>query len=92
MLLQAAIGAGFLLLIIFCLYLAIGTVVFTSLFIYMYRRISGKTQMIKEKVPFNKETIPFLISLTLSVIILIVGFYYLILLFDKTFPDFLKYS
>ena len=86
--LQAAIAAGFILLIIFCIYLLIGIPFLTILFIKTYWKISNQQEKIKNKLPYYKDFFPFVMSIILSLVILLIGFYLLVILLDKIFPSF----
>ena len=91
-LLQAAMAAGLILLIVFLVFILIGTFILTRLFLNIYWKLSGKSQNIEAKIPYYKDLLPFLLTIIMSVIITSFIFYLLLILFDKLYPNFLEYS
>lgn len=89
--LQAAIGAGLILFVFFGIYIVIGLRILVPLFfkLLLKKRENGE---LRRSTPYYSRPFPYVISLMLSISILLPVFYGLILLFDKFFPDFLKYS
>ena len=87
-LLQAAIAAGFILLVIFGVYLLIGIPLLTMLLMKTYWKISNQQEKIKKKTPYYKDPYPFVISIVLALGVLIFGFYLFIISLDKIFPSF----
>lgn len=87
-LLQAAIAAGFILLVVFGVYLLIGIPLLTMLFMKTYWKISHQHEKIKNKTAYYKDPFPFVISIVVALCILIFGFYLFIISIDKIFPNF----
>jgi hypothetical protein len=87
-LLQAAIAAGLILLVIFGVYMLIGIPLLTMLLMKAYWKISNQQEKIKNKIPYYKDTYPFILSVAVALSILIFGFYLFIILLDKVFPSF----
>ena len=87
-LLQAAIAAGLVLLVIFGIYLLIGIPLLTMLFMRTYWKISNQHEKIKNKTAYYKDPCPFVISILPALGILIFGFYLFIISLDKIFPGF----
>jgi len=91
-LLQAAMAAGFILLLTLGVFLLIGVPLLTGLFMRTYWKLSGKKQNIEKKTPYYKDILPFFLSILLSAVITLIFFYSLLILFDKLYPNFLEYS
>jgi len=88
-LLQAGIGLGFLLILLFVVLLIIGIPFLVKHLMETYWKLSGKIDNIKNKLPYHKDTLPFVVCVYLSLLIIFGLFYSLLLLFDKLFPHFL---
>jgi hypothetical protein len=86
-LLQAAIGAGMLLFILFPLFLLLGISRLTGIFMKFIWRKRKKEEFLKNKVPYYKDPLWFFLSLLLSVLILGYLFYALLILFDIITPE-----
>ena len=89
--LQAAMGAGIVLFVFFCIYMVIGIRILVPLFMRLLSK-ERKSSESQKSGPYYARPFPYFISLIVSITILLAVFYALILLFDKFFPDFLKYS
>lgn len=87
-LLQAAIAAEFLLLVIFGIYLLIGFPLVITLLMKTYWKMSNQQEKINNKTPFYKDPYPFIFSIIVALGVLIGGFYIIIISFDKIFPEF----
>lgn len=69
-LLQAGIGLGFLLILILVILLIIGIPFLVKRLMETYWKLSGKLDNIKNKLPYHKDTLPFVVSVYLSLIII----------------------
>jgi hypothetical protein len=90
-LLQAAIAAGFVLIIVLILFLFFGATIFTKLLMKLYWKLSGNGKYIIAKKPYHKNIIPFLLSIIISLLISVSLFYSFLLFLDFIFPSF-RYS
>lgn len=87
-LLQAAMAAGLVLLVIFGIYLLIGIPILTMVLMKAYWKISNQLEKISNGTPYYKDPFPFVISIVLSLAVLIFGFYLFIIFLDKFIPSF----
>ena len=87
-LLQAAMAAGLILIVIFGVILLIGIPLLTGFFVKLFWRVTNKSENIENKVAYYKDKWPFVISVWVSFFILATMFYLLILWFDKSFSGF----
>ena len=85
-LLQAAMLAGYIILIFLGIYLLIFTPILIGLLMKAFWNFTDKKQNIIDKKPYYKDPFPFIISIFLSVSILIYIFYWLIIWLDKLYP------
>lgn len=86
--LQAAIGAGMLLFMVFIVFIVVGVILFTSIFMKFFREITCNDVSIETKKPYYKDLLPLLISLGISLIISIFLYFLFILFLDFLFPLF----
>lgn len=91
-LLQAAMAMGFVLIVGLFVFLAIGTPLLVILFMKLYRSVYKKTKEKSEDLPYYKEPIPFILSVLVALIVLIVIYFLLVDMFFYLNPDILKYS
>jgi formate hydrogenlyase subunit 3/multisubunit Na+/H+ antiporter MnhD subunit len=87
-LLQAAIAAGFFLILILLLFLIIGPIILTPLLMKLYWELSRNGENIKTKKTYHEDIIPFLLSIIISIIISVSLFYLFVLFLDFLFPSF----
>jgi hypothetical protein len=86
-LLQAAMLGEFILVVFYGIFLIIGTILLTGLFMKSYWTLNGKGQNLIQGKPYYKEPLPFFISIILSIAITTGVFYFILVLFDKAFPN-----
>ena len=86
--LQAAMTAGFVLMIMFGIYMLIGIPLLTILFMKTYWKISNQQERIKNKVAYYKDPIAFVVSILFVFGILLLSFYLFVMSLDKIFPGF----
>ena len=85
-LLQAAMAAGLILVILYCIFLIIGTPFLVGLFMKGYWRLVGKKNNITDGKPYYKEPLPFVLSVILCLAMLTGLFYSCVfLLFFRDF-------
>jgi hypothetical protein len=87
-LLQAAIAAGFILILVLIIFLILGVIIFTPLLMKLYWKLSGNSENIIAKKPYHKDIVTFLSSIIISVVISISLFYLFVLFLDFIFPSF----
>ncbi len=87
-LLQAAIAAGMVLVLILAIFIIIGTPILTGFFMRVIWKKTGKEENIENKIPYYKDLLLFLISVIFSIVIILIIFFLMLILFDKLYPDF----
>lgn len=84
--LQAGIAGGFLIIILFGIYLLVGLPLLTGMFMkFVWRRLN-KEKLITNNTPYYKDPIWFFPRLLLSIVILGYVFYLLLILVDQLYP------
>ncbi|MCD6012434.1 MAG: hypothetical protein K0Q79_2296 [Flavipsychrobacter sp.] len=90
--LQAAMGFGYVVVLIFGLLILVGVPILTRLFMEYIWRKKGKRKFIEKKTPYYKDPIWFILCMITSFVIVTIVFFFVLIFFDKLFPQYGFYN